>query len=73
MDVGGTRGSADGVIVLRTATNIVERLYVIGLYAIELRNRKVTNMTPRAATIPALVNTAIATDVEMRRVLRVNP
>ena len=73
MDVGGPRGSADGVIVLRTATDIVERLYVIGLYAIELRNRKISDMTPRAATIPALINAAIATDVEMRCVLGVNP
>ena len=49
--VGRPRRRAQGIVVLRAATNVVERLDEIGLDPVKLRNRQVANMPPRRAPI----------------------
>ena len=71
--VGVAGRSAQREIILGAATHIVERIIVVGCDPVKLRCRQVPHMPPGITPVPALVNTAIATDEQMFCVARINP
>ena len=73
MNDGRSRGRAERIVVLGTAAHIVEGLRVVRLNAVELRDREISHVSPCRTAVPAFVNAAVAADIEVFRVFRIDP
>ena len=58
--------SAHRAVVLRSAADVVERHHVVHRDAVELRDRQVREVPPRAAFVPDLVETAVVAEHDVR-------
>ena len=73
MHVGRAGGTAKGIVVLSATTDVVKRFNVIGLYAVKLGDGQIAKVAPGGATIPTFVNTTVTTNVEVLRIIGINP
>ena len=62
-----------GVVVLRAAVDVVERLVVVHRHAVELRDGQVGMEPPGAAAVPGFVHAAVVADDEVVGVVRIDP
>src|SRR5439155_16719349 len=71
--VARARWSTKREVVLRATEDVVERRRVVSGHVIELRDRQIVLEVPVRAAIPALVNSAVATNQIMICVVRIDP
>jgi hypothetical protein len=65
-------GPHPGVVVLHTAVDAI-RIALVEADGVELANREVVDAAVGGATVPALVQTRVAGQVEVLRIRRVDP
>ena len=69
----GARRAAERVVVLQAAVDVVERLGVVDIDVIELRQGEVLEEHPCAACVETAIEAAVVADEHVIRVLRIHP
>ena len=70
---GGTRGAAQGGVILRAAVDVIKREIVVGRDPVKLGNRQVGKKTPGGRAVKGFIQTAVRARAHMVAVFRVYP